>query len=270
MASRKSSDRRGWERILIFSDVHSVFYCRKSWRVFLQVCESYRPDRVISNGDLLDCTSISDHVHKVKLYNPEVLEEFSFDYELDLVYNELLRPLRKAIGKDAKLQLRLGNHCMRFLRPNRANAAALAEIVETCARRRATRLEDLLHLDRVGATLSYNAMDALYGTFTLIHGVKTGPGAAKANLLRYGSGSSGHDHRANSFTQVMHNTLQGWWTSGCMRTIRDVEYLAHGDQPDWANAFLSLTINRATGKFFCKTHFVINGECEFNGTVYTA
>jgi hypothetical protein len=255
---------------LIFSDAHSVFLCKKSWKVFLQVCESYRPDRVIGNGDTLDCTTISEHVNKVKLYNPEALEDYSFAYELDMTYEEILKPLRRAIGPKAKLMLRLGNHSMRFLRPNRANAHALAEILDTCAKRKATRLEDLMKLDKVDATLSYKGVDVLYGTYHLIHGVRTAPTAAKANLLRYGSGTSGHTHRANSWSQVLNGTLQGWWESGCMRTIENIEYLPHGDRPDWANAFLSLTIHRETGHFFCKTHFIIDGKTEFNGTMYSA
>lgn len=265
MSSRGSD---GWERILIASDLHSVFLDKRCWDIFLQVCRDYQPDRVILNGDTLDCTSISEHVRKIEAHSPEVLEDYSFGYELDFTYDHILKPLRKAVGK-GKIQLRLGNHSIRFLRPNRANAHALAEIHETCVKRRATQLEDLMKLDKVGASLSYNAVDVLYGTFTLIHGVKTGGGAAKANLLRYGSGTSGHSHRANSFTQVMHNQLQGWWESCCLRTIKNVEYLPHGDQPDWANGFLSLTINKQ-GTFFCKTHLIVGYKCEFNGKIYSA
>lgn len=268
MATTKGSD--GWERILIFSDTHSTFLCRKSWNIFLQVVEDYHPDRVIGNGDILDCTSISDHASKVAHFNPEVLADYSFDYELEFTFNEILKPLRKAMGKEARLQLRLGNHEIRFLLPKRANAAALAEIHETCVKRRATHLEDLLKLDKVGATLSYNGADVLYGTFTLIHGVKTNAGAAKANLMRLGSGSSGHSHRSNGHTQVMHGKLQGWQESGCLRTIKNIEYLPHGDQPDWSNAFQTLTINKNTGTFFLKTHLIIGGKCEFNGKLYSA
>jgi hypothetical protein len=259
-----------WERILIFSDTHSTFLCRKSWNIFLQVVEDYQPDRVIGNGDIIDATSISDHAAKVRHFNPDVIEEYSFDYELDFTYNEILKPLRKAMGKKAKLELRLGNHDIRVLLPKKANASALAHIHETMVKRKTTQLEDLLKLDKVGATLSFNAVDVLYGSFSLIHGVKTSAGAAKANLLRYGSGCSGHDHRANSYTQILQGKLQGWWTSGCMRTIKNIEYLPYGDLADWANAFLSLTINKKTGHFFCKTHFIIDGQCEFQGKIYKA
>ena len=44
----------------------------------------------------------------------------------------------------------------------------------------------------LGSVPLYNGVDELYRTFTLIHGVKTGQGAAKANLQKYGSGTSGH------------------------------------------------------------------------------
>ena len=55
-----------------------------------------------------------------------------------------------------------------------------------------------------------------------------------------------------------------------MWTTTNVEYFAHGDQPDWVNAFLSLTLHKNTGKFFCKTHFIIGGQCEFNGQFLSA
>jgi hypothetical protein len=261
-----------WERLLIFSDAHSVFLDRKAWSVFLQACEIFRPDRVISNGDILDCVGISDHASKIALFQPEFINDYPFEYELDFTIEEILKPLRKAIGQDAKILLRLGNHEQRFMRPSRMNAKAMADILETITKRGCHKLEDLLKLSSpsINATLSYNGVDVLYKTFTLVHGVKTGQGAAKANLLRYGSGTSGHSHRVNSYTQVMQGTLQGWWESACMRTTSKIEYLPHGDSPDWANGFLSLVINKNTGKFFCTPHLIIKGQCDFMGQILTA
>lgn len=252
--------------------MHSVFVCRKSWKILLQVIETWRPDRVISNGDLLDCVGISEHATKMNHLNPGIVDEYPFGYELDMTRVELLEPLRKAMGKDAKLMLRLGNHCIRFLKPNRANAKALGDILDTCVKRKETTLEGLLKLSspKINAHLSYNGVDTLYNSFTLVHGVKTSPTAAKQNLMKYGSGTSGHTHRSNSWTQTIGGKLQGWYESGCMRTIKDIEYLPHGEQPEWANSFLSLVINRNTGTYFCKTHHIISGKCEFNGEVFSA
>lgn len=261
----------GFKRILIFSDVHSVFVDTKAWKIFLQVVEDYKPDEVVSNGDLLDCVGISEHASKLSAHSPDILDDFPFAYEIDFTRTQLLEPLRKAMGPKAKLTLRLGNHEWRFIRPNKANAKALAEILDTCTRRGQTTLEGLLklHSPKIDARLSYNGVDDLYG-FTVIHGVKTSPGAPKANLMRYGSGTSGHSHRSNSYLQVVGGKAAGWWESSCLRTTRKVEYLIHGDLPDWNNGFLSLTINPKTGLFFCKTHLIVNNTCEFNGRIYTA
>jgi hypothetical protein len=42
------------------------------------------------------------------------------------------------------------------------------------------------------------------------------------------------------------------------------------DKPDWTNGFLSLTINKNTRVFFCKTHLIVNGQCKFGGRIYSA
>ncbi len=76
------------------------------------------------------------------------------------------------------------------------------------------------------------------------------------------------DFFAPSGQHSVEATLHGWFESACMRTIDKIEYLPHGDKPGWANFFLSLTINRNTGTFFCKTHFIIGGQCEFNGQIF--
>jgi hypothetical protein len=53
-----------------------------------------------------------------------------------------------------------------------------------------------------------------------------------------------------------------------MRTTDRIEYLHHGDKPDWANAFLALTINKNTGYFFCRPHFIVDGQCEVGGQLF--
>lgn len=166
--------------------------------------------------------------------------------------------------------LRIGNREFQFTRPNRAKAAAIGEILQVQNRRKAQKLEDLLRLDKYNAYLSYNAQDRLYGSFTVIHGDKLSQAAAKANLLKYGSGTSGHTHRANAFVQVLMGGIQGWWESGCLRKLTDVEYLPFGVIPDWIHALLTLYINRHTGLFFCKPHFIIDYKCEFEGQLFVA
>ena len=42
------------------------------------------------------------------------------------------------------------------------------------------------------------------------------------------------------------------------------------DKPDWANGFLSLTINKNMGVFFCKTHLIGKRQYKFGGWIYSA
>lgn len=268
----RSSD---WRRILICSDLHSVFLDRKCWTIFLQVCEAYQPDQVVINGDLLDCVGISEHAKKLALNSPEVIDDFPFDYELEFTKQEILQPLRKALGKKPRILIRLGNHEMRFIRPNRANAEALGDILDTCAKRGETTLEGLLRLDspKIDAEMSHRGIDVLFGTFTLIHGVRLSPTVSKQNLQRYGSGSSGHSHRMTFWPDIIRGEEAGWYESGCLRTTRNVEYLPHGDMPNWMNGFVDLVINRNTGKFFCHQHPIVGAntkQCWFNGELFSA
>jgi hypothetical protein len=46
-------------------------------------------------------------------------------------------------------------------------------------------------------------------------------------------GHSGYTHRGNCYTQRLYGKLHGWWESACLRTIKNVAYLPHGDEPEW-------------------------------------
>lgn len=241
----------------------------KAYGCFLAVASEGGFDQVILNGDVADFSQISSHAKKIGAFQREYQDEISLVEEIHWIKSQILAPLRKAVGKTPIL-MRLGNHETRFLSIAENNPTALAELLKAMRKLKSLYLEEVLQLDKYGIKLSYRAKDVLYGTFSLIHGVKSSQGVAKANLLRYGSGTSGHSHRMNAFTQVMHGKLQGWWESGCLRTTQNVEYLPMGDQPDWASGFLTLTINRNNGHFFCTPHFIIDGQCEFNGQIISA
>lgn len=258
---------RDWRRILIASDLHGPYLDKLAYRAFLAVATEMEWDHCYLNGDIADFSQISSHPKKIGGYEREFRDDISLDEEIHIVREDIFRPLRKALKK-TPITMRLGNHDYRWLTVAESNPDALTKIVKAMRKCKSLYLEDIFQMDKFGVQLSYNAVDVLYGTYTLIHGVKTGQGAAKANLLRYGSGTSGHSHRANCYTTVMHGKIQGWWESGCLRTTKNVEYLPMGDRPDWSQAFLELTINAKTGDFFCFPHFVINGRVDFWGKVY--
>lgn len=265
----KRTDQGHWLDYLIGSDMHGHFVDTKAWGVFLRVAKEGNFDQIILNGDVADFSQISKHDKNIGGYTREFQDEVKLVEEIHFIQTQLLAPLRKAAGK-TPITMRLGNHETRWLKMAESNGTGLAELLKTMKKLNSLHLEEVLALDKFGIRLSYRAIDTLHGTFNVIHGVKSSQGVAKANLLKYGSGTSGHSHRANSFTQVMGGKLQGWWESGCLRTKEEVEYLPLGDKPDWAHCFLTLKINRDTGDFFCTPHMIINGKTAFRGHIVSA
>lgn len=250
-------------RVLIGSDLHGHLLSKPAFRCFLGAASIKKWDLCILNGDVLNFDQLSKHDKHVGTFRREFVDEVGMVEEIAFTQREIFHPLREALG-DSRIVMRLGNHETRWLKVATSNPTAMAEMLKTMRRTNSTHLEDVLNLDKWGIKLSYNGIDRLFSKFTIIHGVKTSPGAAKQNLQRYGSGTSGHSHRMLCHTGVMHGTLEGWWESGCLCKT-DADYRPHGDLNDWAPGFLTLTINRKTGRFFCNPHFVINGQCEVDG-----
>lgn len=134
---------------------------------------------------------------------------------------------------------------------------------------RSVQLEDLADLKRWNIELVKEPITVLYDTFTLIHGVRVSASAPKLNLGRFGAGTSGHSHRLGIHTQIMHGRLQSWTESGCLRTVDNIDYLPHGEKPDWCQAFLELVINRKTGRYYCTPYPIIRYTTHFHGQLYS-
>lgn len=253
---------------MVISDLHSTFLDEKAFKVWLQVYKDNHFDRIVLNGDTLDFPTVSEHAQKLEHYAPHIIDNYSLDEELDFTIEKIIQPIHRA-HPEVPMLLRLGNHCERFLRPNKANARAVADILDTSRRRGTTRLEDMLRLDKYNATLSYNGVDR-YHKFTFIHGVSTAPGAPTVNLKKYGSGTSGHSHRMGSTVETFYKGRRSWNESGCLRTITDVEYLPRGDVPNWCQGFLTLYFDKRNPDWFaCDPHIIQKYQCEFHGTKYS-
>lgn len=263
---------QGFERWAVISDLHSIFLDERAFSVFLQVYKDNDFDRLCVNGDLLDFPTISEHAQKIEAFNPQIISGYKLQDEIDFTIERILQRLYRARPKTPIL-VRLGNHEERFIRPNQANARALGEILDANRRRGTTRLEELLRLKDFNAKLSYNGVDRIHGSFTFIHGVSTVPSAPVQNLRKYGSGTSGHSHRGNSFIETYFGGVRGWWESFCLRTTENVEYLPRGAVANWQHGFLTLDI-RPTGLFFCQSHIIVKTtkaySCLYNGQLYQA
>lgn len=252
-------------RVLICSDLHGCYLDRKAFQVFLAVASEFPWDLCVVNGDLVDFSQISNHEGKIRSSGHEFFDVPTLDEELLFTKTEILKPLRKALPK-TKILLRKGNHETRWEEVKMTNHKALAELLRLTRKSRSLELEDILSLDQFKIDLSHNGEDVLGGCFTLIHGDALSKTAAKTNLMRYGSGTSGHTHRMSMYTDVVYGRRHGWFESGCLRTTKNVEYLPFGKRTDWSTGFLDLYIRG--GKFFCQNHFIIDNETVFRGQVF--
>jgi hypothetical protein len=221
----------------------------------------------VINGDICDFPSLSEHKQRIAQLHPRILDSYSIEDEIDFVKEGILAPLHKT-KPNVPILVRIGNHESRFINPSKENARALSDILLASRWTKSTQLEDMLDLRKFNAKISYNGVDRIHGTFTLVHGIQTSEGAPRNNLKKYGCGTSGHSHRANSYLESHIDGVRGWWESGCLRSIRDIEYLPHGEIPNWQQAFLTLAI-RPSGWFSCQTHLIVDGKCLFNGTLYS-
>ena len=256
-----------FERVLILSDLHGPFLDSRCWKIVLNVIGDWKPDTIILNGDVADFSQISRHDRKIRFKGGEYDVPWDLYEEIMFIRHQILDPLRKAAGK-AKIIFRKGNHEQRWDDIAASNPGALEEMLVTARRLQSFELPDILQFKKFVITYDPKPIMLLHDLFTVIHGVKTSKMAPRDNLRLFGSGTSGHTHRLGVWTDVMHGKLQGWFESGCLRNIDDVEYLPFGSAPDWGNGFLTLYINKK--RFFCNTHMIIGRQCVFNGKTYTA
>ncbi len=197
------------ERYAIISDIHSVYFDEKNLGAFLSVLSENDFAKVIVNGDLLDCQSLSK-------FPKEVHEDFgqkfstweSFLYEVMDTRKNILKPLRKA-ARDIDIVYRtFANHEARYLNP-KSDSTALPEIrkVEEKLGARARSLHDLLDLGRYGIKIDPKQDSILFGEVLIIHGERATTTAPRANMYdAFQSVISSHTHRLGIYR---HTTRRG-------------------------------------------------------------
>lgn len=47
------------ETTVVFGAVHGIYVDHKAWNILLQIINDIKPQRVVINGDFMDCYSIS-------------------------------------------------------------------------------------------------------------------------------------------------------------------------------------------------------------------
>lgn len=259
-----------YEHILICSDIHGEFVDMVAWKCLLAVATENHWDTVILNGDTFDFPSISKHDAKIQRFMGGFLSDYTLEREFNFVEKKIFAPLRKAVGKKTRIVFRLGNHEERAISPSKSNKDALSQLVEFYHKRGTQKFPELCNFTTYDIDFSENGIDRLYegcpSEFSIIHGVSTAANAANFNLKRYGSGTSGHTHSCNVAQDMAFGKRVSWTESGCLRTVKDIEYLPRGSRTKWCNAFVSLLINEHD--FDCKQHIIVNDRVIFHDGIY--
>jgi len=265
----KCKDKRFY-KVPIISDLHSQFLDERAFSIFLQIYKDNDFDQLIINGDLCDFPTISNFANRIETFNPNIPREYSLDEELDFVENEILKPLHK-IKPKIPILIRLGNHEKRFMRPIKGSSGAVSEILETSRRRGVTRLEDLLHLDRYNAKLSYKIVDIIKNRFAITHGTWLSKNRCEKYIHEYlMSGTSGHSHQDLNFSKTTYFGQIQWVESMCLRTIRDIEYMDEGYIPNWSQGFVDVWFEKGKREPHIRQHKFDDYKCYYKNKRYSA
>lgn len=244
------------ETTVVFGDVHGVYYDKKAWSILLQVIDDIKPDRVIINGDFMDCYSISS-------FDKDPSRDFNLQDEYEQA-NTLLDELgRVHTGKTVFVY---GNHCARQKRNIWKNTPEYDCIPELT-------IEGKLHLEERGfEVVKPKGKDAYYqlGKIKVGHFNKAAQASAyteKWLVDKYGCCIvQGHSHRLGKHYKTMNGDTIVGVGSGCLCDLNP-EYVS---DPNWQQGFVVIDKVKVGKWFQIQDVPIIKHTTLFNGKVYSA
>ena len=195
----------GLEKVLFIGDIHLPFHDPLVLEQVFIFLETFRFDRVVVNGDLLDFYDISRFVKKANM-------GIGFDEECELG-KLFFRRLRATVGDECRIDYTTGNHEIRFEHYLQGNAKRL-ETIECL------ELGNLLELGETGVVLHPRSGFDLRSNFRATHGEtvsKHSGRSAQGELERWHkSGISNHTHRGDQFSQMRSGDWLRWKENYCL------------------------------------------------------
>lgn len=246
-ASPKSG---GVERIFFVPDIHAGDSDPKAIALARQICEAYKPDRIIYLGDILDSGWASSY--------PQNMAEIPGQLEREL---KEWADIRKLFSK-WPAEFVPGNHDYRIVRWS-WNQPALFGF-------QPLSLESLIELPIIKA----GYLQLSEGNFTVTHGAcvrKWSGQSAKAEMEKWGTGGiSGHTHRGATYFQRDGREIRSWTESGHLQKNPPRYAPVHTPGPmNWAQGV-------STGEFGGDRYnvefhpFTLGYRCSFKGIWYRA
>lgn len=263
-AAKLLPDRTGWETTVVIGDVHVPFHDPVALGLVYQFIEQTQPDRVIINGDFLDC-------YKISHFSKDPLRGQAFPAEIAAA-RDLLRKLRR-VAPDAEITFISGNHEHRLHRYIINNAPELRGLDGLC-------IEDQLHLGDLNIGWVPCLADKFIDTFIrdgeLLIGHFSAANqysgyTAKALLDKYGlSLIQAHVHSMGVSNKTLADGPVMAWEGGCLCDLHP--HYCHPQK--WCHGFM-VVHREFGGTFFHVEPVLILGEngCRqffYGGRLWTA
>lgn len=261
-------------KLLVVSDVHGSLMDKKAVDCVLAVIKDNSFNEIVDNGDTVDLPYLSGHIASIRRLNDDsdLLRNYSEIQEIEYTKNNYLKPLKEVAG-EAKVIKRDGNHDERITKPKKYSKLQLERLTELTYTYQTTQLENMLDLKQIGIKYDPSPVRTYYDMFQVTHGLSLSKNAPLKNIEEYlSSGTTGHTHRLNSSYLSKRGKHLVWFESGCLRHIEQVEYFPTAKTPNWQQGFVTVTFDLSNPNkptFYGQTHAIINGQCLFNGRLYS-
>lgn len=268
---QKRGEKQKKYRILIVSDAHGFFMDLGVRDCILRVLKDHHFDEICFNGDNVDMPFLSSHNVKIRLNEANIFRDYTETKEIEYTSTQLFEAFKNTVGKDTKLICRDGNHCSRIFDPKGLSKEQLLRLQVLQNSFGTMDYSKMLRLDEIGVEYDPTPIRNYFNEFTVVHGLALSKNAANKNIAHYASsGASSHTHRGSCLNTTVRDKHLSWFETGCMRTIKAVEYFPTGVYADWVNGMTEVTfdLSEETPLIFGKTHLIQNNKTCFNGYIY--
>ena len=238
------------EVLLIFGDLHCPFQDDRAIEIMCEIIEDLQPDRIIENGDGLDCYLFSK-------FSKDPARAQTFQTERETHYR-IVKQIRSACSRTTTYAYLGGeedNHFMRWVKEV-VWLKSLADMPELQPAR-ILHLED--HEYEEGPVF-------IHGAFRVAHGIRFGVNAASLSLRDYmSSGLQNHSHRLQTYYRTTPAEVYVYAQNG---HLSDVEQ-AYKRNPDWQQGF-SILYMLPNGRFRLEQIPIVGHKAIFRGKLYAA
>lgn len=242
------------ETTVVFGDVHGVYYDPKAWSILLQIIDDLKPNRVVINGDFMDCYSISS-------FDKDPNRDYNIQDEFDQA-NKLLDELQH-IHKGETIFV-CGNHCDRLRKKLWKDAPELSSLSGMTIQSRLFLDERKIQwIEPKGKSAYYKLGKIKIGHFNIAR--QDSCASEKALVLRYaGTVLQGHTHKLGKFYKSFDGDVVVGVGTGCLCDLNP-EYCS---DPDWCQGLVVISKLKGVNRFHIQDVPIIKHETLFNGKLY--